>query len=156
VSRPFTTNALPTHRCGYCNELNWGAVEWFMDNGMPHYKAGCRTCMIAKVAHPEDVTPVLPGMAAPVSGMVWPLQKEFALRVGVFMSQEPTRPVESMPRQCCYAGCTNHGVEQHHFAFVSVFGQHEADSFGIVYLCVKHHNQLHDTFREHVRQGKPL
>ena len=155
MSRPFRTDSFPDHPCGYCGSVTWGAVEFFLDNGMPHYKAGCTTCRTTKVAHPDDVSGILPGIEAPDAGMHWPLQKAFA-QGRIFMSVEPVHLVEDRRPTCCFDGCTNVGTEAHHFAFVSVFGQTIADQYGTVPLCVKHHTWLHDTFREHVKKGGEL
>ena len=157
MSRRFYTDRLPEHPCGYCGETRWGAVQFFHDNNMPHYKAGCITCQTTKVAHPEDTTCVLPGMQPPDAGIHWPLQKDFALRQHVFKSVvtvenelAPARP------QCSFDDCDREGTEKHHIAFVCVFGQTIADQFGTVPYCVHHHTYLHDKFREAVRTGNKL
>ena len=156
MSRPFRTDKLPDHPCGYCGQTRWGAVEFFNDSNMPHYKAGCITCQTTTVAHPEDTTAVFPGMEPPDAGMTWPLQKDFALRLRPFMSVERVRDAVTV-RQCCsFEGCMEDGTEKHHVAFVCVFGQTIADRYGTLPYCVKHHTYLHDKFRQHVRDRKEL
>ena len=145
--------AFPEHNCPHCNLYAWGAVEVIFSNGASHYRCGCMECDSEVVAWPDRVQEALPGMSDCRVGDRYDLTKEFALSVGISKWVEPPQSVlsDAFPGPTCCV-CGDPFVEQHHYAPKEFFGVAEADAFGTVPLCKKHHDRWHQVIDDLIKR----
>ena len=143
--------AFPEHNCPHCLKYAWGAVEFIAVNNVQHYRCGCMECDSEVVAWPDRVQEALPGMSDRRVGDRYDLTKEFALSQGIVKQvQSPEfqyAAAESFPGRTCKF-CGDPFVEEHHYAPKEFFGVAEADAFGTVPLCKKHHDRWHQVMND--------
>lgn len=147
--------AFPEHNCPHCNLYAWGAVEVIFSNGASHYRCGCMECDSEVVAWPDRVQEALPGMSDCRVGDRYDLTKEFALSVGISKWVEPAQAPQALadafPGPTCNV-CGDPFVEHHHYAPKEFFGVSEADAFGTVPLCKKHHDRWHQVINDFMKR----
>ena len=148
-------NDFPIHRCPHCNEYAWGVVEFIASNGAKHYRCGCMECDSEVVAWPDRVQEALPGMSDSRVGDRYDLTKEFALSVGISKYVKSAAVPEALEDAflgptCCV--CGDPFVEHHHYAPKEFFGLAEADAFGTVPLCKKHHDRWHQVINDFIKR----
>ena len=147
--------AFPEHNCPHCNLYAWGAVEVIFSNGASHYRCGCMECDSEVVAWPDRVQEALPGMSDCRVGDRYDLTKEFALSVGISKWVEPAQAPQALadafPGPTCNV-CGDPFVELHHYAPKEFFGVAEADAFGTVPLCKKHHDRWHQVIDDLIKR----
>lgn len=147
--------AFPEHNCPHCNLYAWGAVEVIFSNGASHYRCGCMECDSEVVAWPDRVQEALPGMSDCRVGDRYDLTKEFALSVGISKWVEPAAVPQALadafPGPTCNV-CGDPFVEHHHYAPKEFFGVAEADAFGTVPLCKKHHDRWHQVINDFMKR----
>lgn len=147
--------AFPEHNCPHCNLYAWGAVEVIFSNGASHYRCGCMECDSEVVAWPDRVQEALPGMSDCRVGDRYDLTKEFALSVGISKWVEPAQSPQALagafPGPTCNV-CGDPFVEHHHYAPKEFFGVAEADAFGTVPLCKKHHDRWHQVINDLIKR----
>lgn len=149
--------AFPEHNCPHCNLYAWGAVEVIFSNGASHYRCGCMECDSEVVAWPDRVQEALPGMSDCRVGDRYDLTKEFALSVGISKWVEPAQAPQALADAfpgptCCV--CGDPFVELHHYAPKEFFGVAEADAFGTVPLCKKHHDRWHQVINDFMKRAR--
>lgn len=149
--------AFPEHNCPHCLKYAWGAVEFIASNGAQHYRCGCMECDSEVVAWPDRVQEALPGMSDCRVGDRYDLTKEFALSQGIVKRvQSPElqyAAAESFPGPTCNV-CGDPFVEAHHYAPKEFFGVAEADAFGTVPLCKKHHDRWHQVINDFMKRAR--
>ena len=151
--RQYSQNAFPEHEhnCPHCLKYAWGAVEFIAVNNVQHYRCGCMECDSEVVAWPDRVQEALPGMSDCRVGDRYDLTKEFALSQGIVKQVHSPEfqyaAAESFPGRTCKF-CGDPFVEEHHYAPKEFFGVAEADAFGTVPLCKKHHDRWHQVMND--------
>ena len=147
--------AFPEHNCPHCNLYAWGVVEVIFSNGASHYRCGCMECDSEVVAWPDRVQEALPGMSDCRVGDRYDLTKEFALSVGISKWVEPAAVPQALadafPGLTCNV-CGDPFVELHHYAPKEFFGVAEANAFGTVPLCKKHHDRWHQVINDFMKR----
>ena len=149
--------AFPEHNCPHCGMYAWGAVEFIAVNNAQHYRCGCMECDSEVVAWPDRVQEALPGMSDRRVGDRYDLTKEFALSQGIVKQvQSPElqyAAAESFHGPTCKV-CGDPFVEAHHYAPKEFFGVSEADAFGTVPLCKKHHDRWHQVINDFMKRAR--
>jgi hypothetical protein len=112
-------------------------------------------CDSEVVAWPDRVQEALPGMSDCRVGDRYDLTKEFALSVGISKWVEPAQSPQALagafPGPTCNV-CGDPFVEHHHYAPKEFFGVAEADAFGTVPLCKKHHDRWHQVINDLIKR----
>lgn len=104
-------------------------------NGTISYRFTCGTCGTRSSAVPVKVATWLINNGTPVS------------------CTQVNEPLDYPG--CTVAGCTDDGVDQHHFAPRNTFGS-DAESWPVMPLCRRHHVEWHqrmDGYRWHARRS---